>query len=190
MTVILLISGLFSLHFLRLCYNGSMQESNTKKTLWGVFGALSVLIVVLAIAIIVATNRPKSIPADDVDVTKGTETAYNVNDTVYDILDKLENDPAYTEGNAEQAFGELIENQTGDGKIYATVSYANFLYDETGDIERAATLMESIDEEVGYEQKAGFYISFSNLYKKAGMEEKADHYYTLATELYKGYNDL
>lgn len=167
-----------------------MQESNTKKTLWSVLGVLGLLIIALVIAIIVVKNRPKTYPADDVDVTKDTEIAYNVNDMVYDILEKFETDPAYTEGNAEQAFGELIENQTGDGKIYATVSYANFLYDETGDIERAATLMESINEEVGYEQKAGFYISFSNLYKKAGMNEKADQYYTLATELYKGYNDL
>ena len=168
-----------------------MQESNTRKRLWVVLGALSVLIIALIIAIVIVINRPRQTPAtDDVDITEGVETAYDVNDAAYDIVYKFENDPEFTEGNAEQAFGELIEQEAGSGKIYATVAYANFLYDQTGDIERAATLLESIDDEVDYDLKAGFYISFSNLYEKAGMSAEADRYYMLATELYKEYNEL
>lgn len=168
-----------------------MTERNTNKRLWTVFGALVVLIVGLVVAIVVVANRPKQIsPNDDADVTEGVETAYDVNDAAYDILYELKNNPEFTEGDAEQAFGELIESQTGDGKIYAVVAYADFVLEQTGDIERAATLMESIEDEVGYNLKAGFYITFSDLYRKAGMNDKAELYYNLAMELTKEYSNL
>lgn len=168
-----------------------MQESNTKKILWIVLASLSTLIIALVIAIVIVVNRPKELPVtDDTNVAQGVEAAYNVNDAAYDIVYKYENDPDYSLGNAEQAFGELIDGAVKNGRIYATVTYANFLYDQTRDIERAVTLMETIEEEVPDDLKAGFYISFSNLYEKAGMDAEAEQYYTLATQLYKEYGNL
>ena len=164
-----------------------MTERNTNRLWWIVLGGLVGVIVILVVAIVVVKSQERGtgsgegeIPMEDVEV------AYDVNDAAYDIVYKFENDPEFTEGDAEQAFGELIEKADGKGRIYATVAYANFLYDQTRDIERAATLMTTIEEEVPEDLKAGFYISFSNLYEKAGMDAEAERYYLLATELYGG----
>lgn len=167
------------------------MERNTNKLWWTVLGGLVGVIVILVVAIVVVKSQERGagggegeIPMEDVEV------AYDVNDAAYDIVYKFENDPEFTEGDAEQAFGELIEKADGNGRIYATVAYANFLYDQTRDIERAATLMTTIEEEVPDDLKSGFYMSFSGLYKKAGVDSEADRYYILATELSKEYGGL
>ena len=161
-----------------------MVKSNAK--LWKVIlGGLCVCIVALGVGILIVTGKGTQEVDNDILMYEIEEIQY-INSISEDIAYSFENDPNYTEYEMRRDFEKLINDKQGDEKSYAVAEYAHFIYDETGDLNEAVALMESISEDVSEGSRAGYYISFSNLYKKAGMDDEARKYYDLAVQIYGG----
>ena len=161
-----------------------MKEHKKNNWLWVGLAVFCVAIIGLSIGIAVKLMRDGT-GGDEYSVDmEEMEAGYKVDDLAAEILDKTENDINYTLDDADEDFTQLIENSNGDEKVYAITSYAYFVFDQTGDIKKAAGIMEEAIDSVRDGLKAGYYNSIGILYEEAEMYDQSAKYYNMASKLY------
>ena len=165
------------------------KRKNIWKALISVI-AVAVVGVVVAIVVISLPSGPREISDEEKEMREEMEKSSKLIDKTYEIKEKMKTEPNYTLIDAEHDYEELISNSADNEKIEVTISYAFFILEQSGDIEKASDIMRNIDDKVANDLRSRYYIAFGNLYKRVQDEEKAYEYYKMASEWEERRNDL
>lgn len=170
--------------------NFNDKPKNRKNLLKILIPVLAVAVVGVMVAIVVMNLPPRDGGEGDdggggitdKDVFPEAQISTDMDLFAYEAAYKIENDADYSLEDAERDFEELIKSCTDDKKYYAVTSYAFFIYNQTNDIEKASEILKSIEDDIKKDLKADYYMSISNLYKKAQDYAEAKRYIRLAVE--------
>ncbi|MBR6505830.1 hypothetical protein IKT18_03290 [Candidatus Saccharibacteria bacterium] len=153
-----------------------------RKNIWKVLiPVISVAVVgaVVAIVVINLPPSPREISDEEKELREDAKISFSVSDFAYNVEKKMAEDANYTIEDAKKDFEELIAGRTGVEKLRAVVVYAFFIFNQTGDIEKASEIMKSIEGELSGDLLIEYYVSFGDLYRMAQMDEEANRYYDL-----------
>lgn len=170
-----------------------MLERNKKKLILGLAAVLVVVIVVVAGVAIGTANdnndfndsraivkldmKPEGYSENPADSTIVAVFASRIDD-------RLVEDPNYTYNNAISDY-EIAYNGTSDNiKVGVAYEYANFVFRETKDLDKAKEILKRIEETVLKNNGAmRYYTTLSMMCMAAGMEEEANNYKRIMEEV-------
>lgn len=92
------------------------------------------------------------------------------------IENKLSSDPNYNPEQAIADYGEAYQSASGNLKIYIAAYYANYIYNTFGDVERALSILEPLDNNRGDEGSIEIWAALAAFYENAGNTEKTKEY--------------
>lgn len=126
-----------------------------------------------------ADQSPEVVVADkmegwDGEISESTK-ALIFSDNVYS---KLEEDSSYDINDAINDYGYTFENSSGNLRFFIAIEYANFVYDNLGDIDLSVGIMSGVEDIASSDSILENYYNSTlrSLYSKSGDEEKAEYY--------------
>lgn len=109
------------------------------------------------------------------------ETALSLTEN---IAEKLATEPEYELEQATSEYEKAYNEAEGELKVYIAIEYANFVYDNYTDLDRAVEIMEGVgDLSVSEGMQVDYFAVLRELYKKAGDETMMEFYNKKIIEL-------
>lgn len=153
------------------------KDGGGNRKWWFLLGGVGVVILGLVIGIVgIVVNQKDSnddVRQSDVGVNNGLQ-ALIVNDN---ILSKLSGDENYSIDDAIAEYEK--ETSVGDvrKRVYLLFDYADFIFDEYGDIDVAISILERAEPLLnGISMTTDYYIVMGEMYRRAGNMEQAEFY--------------
>ncbi len=167
------------------------KPARRRNNVWKILIPVMVVVAVGIVITIVVLNLPQDVEMgeEDEEIVQQLNWSSAISDFVYSVDTRLETDLDYTLEDAERDYEEMIAKSTLEEKYRLVTSYAFFIKEQTGDVDRASDIMKSMEEEVSRDYLARYYVSLSEIYEGVRNEE-ANRYYKMAVELDNEENGL
>ena len=152
------------------------EKSHNSKGLIILLCVLVVVIVglVVGICVINLNNQGENnVVVEEAEVS-GSLRALKIDNS---IVNKIDNDENYTVDDAIAEYEKETSFGSAEKRVYLLFDYANFVYDEYGDIDVAIEILKRAEPLLdGLSMTSDYYIATAGLYRKSGNEEQAEVY--------------
>ena len=170
---------------------GNKGENKRDRRLFFTLAFLLVVILILAISVILVDMYNRNFESRRVrleSILEEYEEGYLFNPTIAkafseEIIDEIDNDASYNYEDAVFDY-ERAYNKAGDGlKIYIAIVYADFVYNRSGNANRAVEILEQVEQLIIDDVTRGvYYNALIKYYKILGEDEKVKYYEQLLSE--------
>ena len=89
----------------------------------------------------------------------------------------------YSYEDAVRDYGDALDSSQGDLKVYMAIAYANFVFNEKLDLDKAVGILDSVSDLVhGNVLENAYNGTYYDLYSSSGEVEEADYYLGLINQ--------
>lgn len=178
---------------INLAWKRNVLVKNFKKNkkVWIGAGATLMALVLVVGGVIIATHNrgvrgvnPDRVSLESVMEQYGEDASESMVATVLsrEITNRLGESAEYTYDDAILDYEEAYESSGGELQVSVAYRYAYFIFNNTGDIDKALAVLCRIEPLLSNTQLIGYYSTISNLYEMAGNKSEAERYHILTQD--------